>query len=95
MTANCLHPGFVASRFGDEAGGWLGWAFGVAKRLAAISPEQGTDTLVYLASAPEVAGVRGEYFVERKPAKPSRNACDAAAGEILWDRSEMFTERTA
>ena len=22
VTANCLHPGFVASRFGDEAGGW-------------------------------------------------------------------------
>jgi NAD(P)-dependent dehydrogenase (short-subunit alcohol dehydrogenase family) len=95
VVANCLHPGFVASRFGDEAGGWLGWAFAVAKRCAAISPEQGADTLVFLASAPEAADVSGEYFVKRKPAKPSAAARDAAAGEILWDRSELFAERVA
>jgi NAD(P)-dependent dehydrogenase (short-subunit alcohol dehydrogenase family) len=95
VVANCLHPGFVASRFGDEAGGWLGWAFAAAKRFAAISPEKGSDTLVYLASSPEVAEVSGEYFVKRKSAKPSAAARDAAAGEILWDRSELFAERVA
>jgi len=92
VVANCLHPGFVASRFGDEAGGRLGWAFGVAKRLAAISPEQGADTLVYLASAPEAAGVSGEYFVKRKPAKPSAAARDKAAASRLWEASEEIAQ---
>ena len=92
VIANCLHPGFVASRFGDEAGGWLGWAFGVAKRLAAISPERGADTLVYLASAPEAAGVSGEYFVKRKPAKPSAAARDKAAASRLWEASEEIAQ---
>lgn len=92
VIANCLHPGFVASRFGDEAGGWLGWAFGVAKRLAAISPERGADTLVYLASAPEAAGVSGEYFVKRKPAKPSAAARDKAAASRLWEASEEMAQ---
>ena len=40
VTANCLHPGFVASRFGDEAGGWTGRLFSLAKFFA-ISPEAG------------------------------------------------------
>ncbi len=95
VTANCFHPGFVASRFGDEAGGWLAWGVGVAKRFAAISPEKGADTLVYLASSAEVAAVSGEYFVKRRPAKTSAAARDDAAAEILWDRSEAITERAA
>jgi NAD(P)-dependent dehydrogenase (short-subunit alcohol dehydrogenase family) len=88
VVANCLHPGFVATRFGDDAGGWLGWAFGLAKRFAAISPEQGADTLVHLASAPEAAEVSGEYFVKRRPAKPSAAARDNAAAGRLWEASE-------
>jgi len=95
VTANCFHPGFVASRFGDEAGGWLAWGVGLAKRFAAISPNEGADTLVYLASSPEVAGVSGEYFVKRKPAKTSAAARDDQAAEILWDRSEALAERGA
>ena len=95
VTANCLDPGFLASRFGDEAGGWLGWAFAAAKRFAAISPEEGADTLVYLASAPEVAETSGEYFVKRKPAKTSSAARDEAAASRLWRRSEAIVEEIA
>ena len=89
VTANCLHPGFVASRFGDAAGGWTGWAIPFAKRLA-ISPEQGADTIVYLASAPEVASVSGEYFAKRKIAEPSAAARDDAAAARLWATSEAI-----
>jgi NAD(P)-dependent dehydrogenase (short-subunit alcohol dehydrogenase family) len=92
VTANCFHPGLGASRFGDEAGGWSGRAFGLAKRLFAISPDQGADTLVFLASSPDVAGVSGEYFVKRKPTKPSAAAREAAAARLLWARSEELAE---
>jgi NAD(P)-dependent dehydrogenase (short-subunit alcohol dehydrogenase family) len=89
VTANCLHPGVVASRFGDEAGGWTGPIFKIVKRFA-ISPQQGADTLVWLSSSPEIAGVTGGYFARRKPAKLSAAAQDDAAARRLWDISETL-----
>jgi NAD(P)-dependent dehydrogenase (short-subunit alcohol dehydrogenase family) len=89
VTANCLHPGVVASRFADEAGGWITRAIGMV-RWFAISPEQGADTIVYLATSPEVAGVSGEYFAKRKIAATSAAARDMAAAARLWEISEKL-----
>jgi NAD(P)-dependent dehydrogenase (short-subunit alcohol dehydrogenase family) len=50
VTANCLHPGFVATRVGDESGGVIS-RFAWLARLLAISPEIGAETIVYLASS--------------------------------------------
>jgi NAD(P)-dependent dehydrogenase (short-subunit alcohol dehydrogenase family) len=83
VTANCLHPGFVATRFGDEASGLLSFGLRVAKRFA-LSPQQGAETLVYLASSPEVAGVTGTYFHKCRPATPTREAQDDEAARRLW-----------
>ena len=93
VIANCFHPGFVASRFGDEAGGWQARAFGLAKRLFGVSPEQGADTLVFLASSPDAAGASGEYFIKREPRTPSAAARDDAAARLLWEKSEAITGR--
>jgi len=73
VTANCLHPGFVATRFGDEAGGLISRFAGLAKLLA-VSPEDGAKTLVYLASSPHVARMTGRYFYMCRPLSPSRAA---------------------
>jgi NAD(P)-dependent dehydrogenase (short-subunit alcohol dehydrogenase family) len=89
VTANCLHPGVVASRFGDAAGGWTGRLFPIFKRFA-ISPAQGADTIVYLASSPDVATVSGGYFAKRKVKTPSRAARDDAAAAKLWAMSEAL-----
>jgi NAD(P)-dependent dehydrogenase (short-subunit alcohol dehydrogenase family) len=86
VAANCLHPGLVASRFGDEAGGWTGRLFPFVKRFA-ISPEQGADTIVYLASSPEVATITGKYFDKRKIRQPSAAAQDDQAAALLWEKS--------
>jgi NAD(P)-dependent dehydrogenase (short-subunit alcohol dehydrogenase family) len=86
VTANSLHPGFVATRFGDESGGLLSYGVRMAK-LFAISPEKGAETIVYLASSPEVAQVSGGYFYECRPATPSREAQDDAAAGRLWRES--------
>ena len=83
VTANSLHPGFVATRFGDESGGLISYAIRFAK-LFAISEERGADTLVYLASSPEVAGVSGEYFYKRRRVTPTREATDDEAARRLW-----------
>ena len=89
VTANCLHPGFVASRFGDQSGGLMQLIMSLAKR-SAITPAQGADTIIYLASSPDVANVSGQYFHERKPAKLSAAAQDDAAAIRLWAASEAI-----
>jgi NAD(P)-dependent dehydrogenase (short-subunit alcohol dehydrogenase family) len=86
VTANCLHPGFVATRFGDGSGGFLSRAVRVAKFFA-ISPEKGAQTIVYLASAPEVAGISGEYFYKCRPTVPTAEARNDAAAARLWIES--------
>jgi len=83
VTVNCLHPGFVATRFGDGSGGFLSRAIRVAKTFA-ISPEKGAQTLVYLASSPDVASVSGEYFYQCRPATPTAEARDDTPAKRLW-----------
>jgi NAD(P)-dependent dehydrogenase (short-subunit alcohol dehydrogenase family) len=61
VTANCLHPGFVATRIGDESGG-LYSRFAWLAKLFAVSPEKGAETIIYLASSPNVAETRANIF---------------------------------
>ena len=94
VTANSLHPGFVATRFGDNSGG----AFSVMVRLAknfAISPEKGAETIVYLASSEDVAGVTGEYFYKCRTAVPTKEARDDQAARRLWQESEKIARSVA
>ena len=91
VTANCFHPGFVASRFGDETGGPLRPVFGLAKSLFAVSPERGAETLVFLAASPELEGRSGGYYSRRRIAKTSRAGEDDAAARRLWDLSAEMT----
>jgi NAD(P)-dependent dehydrogenase (short-subunit alcohol dehydrogenase family) len=87
ITANCLHPGFVASRFGDNNPGLPRLGIGIAKRFFALTPEQGAETVVYLAAAPEIAGVTGGYFDKCRVRLPSAEAQDDATARRLWDES--------
>jgi len=87
VTANCLHPGFVNSRFGDNNPGLVGFGTRVAKQIFAISPEQGAETPVYLASSPEVEGKSGGYYDQCALKTPSREAQDDAAARRLWEES--------
>jgi NAD(P)-dependent dehydrogenase (short-subunit alcohol dehydrogenase family) len=86
VTANCLHPGFVATRFGDGGHGALSVGFRIAKNFA-ITPEKGAETIVYLASSPDVASVSGEYFVKCERATPTREAQDDSFAKRLWGLS--------
>lgn len=83
VTANCLHPGFVGTRFGDESGGLGAWVIRLAKLLA-ISPEEGAKTIVHLATSDDVAHDSGEYFHRCRIASPAREAQDDVAAERLW-----------
>ena len=87
IAANCLHPGFVATRFGDSSGGLFQFVIKLGKPTVALSPEEGAKTIVYLASSPEVEGKSGGYYVKCKPASPTREAQSDADAKRLWDVS--------
>lgn len=87
VTVNCLHPGFVSTRIGDQSGGVLQSVVWAAKRLFGISPEKGAETIVYLASAGDVAKLSGLYFYQRRPVQPSREAQSDEAARRLWHES--------
>ncbi len=87
VTANCLHPGFVATRFGDNNSGLFRLGLGFAKRFFALSPEKGAGTIVYLASSSEVSNITGGYFAKCRPATPTAAGRDDEAARRLWEES--------
>src|ERR1700687_5305464 len=86
VTANCLHPGFVSTRFGDESGGVFAHVVRAAK-LFAISPEKGAETIIYLASSDAVTKLSGAHFYGARLAEPTKEAQDDEAARRLWDES--------
>ncbi len=94
ITVNCLHPGFVATRFGDRSGGMFQRVIGVAK-LFAISPEKGAETILYLASSNEVANQSGLYFYKCRVATPTKEARDDDAARRLFAESVKLARLSA
>jgi NAD(P)-dependent dehydrogenase (short-subunit alcohol dehydrogenase family) len=96
VTANCLHPGVVATNiFAAFFGGRTGKIFSVLFRPFMLSPANGAKTSVYLASSPEVAKVTGKFFDKSREAPPAPAAQDAAAAKRLWEISAKLTSLSA
>lgn len=94
VTANCLHPGFVASGFAmNNLGGVIRSTARLVIRPIQISPEQGAQTSVYLATSPDVEGVSGEYFSKSKIARSSAASYDDAAAKRLWEVSDQLVSQ--
>jgi NAD(P)-dependent dehydrogenase (short-subunit alcohol dehydrogenase family) len=96
VTANALHPGFVATQFGHNNNGVMRWGIGVMQRLFALTPEEGARTQIHLASSPQVEGVTGKYFEKSKEGRCDPSALDQDGARRLWDLSlGMTAEKTA
>jgi retinol dehydrogenase-12 len=93
VTANCVHPGVVRTGFGRQARPLLRYGVMIARPFL-LSPERGADTIVYLASSPEVAGQTGGYYVKRRRREPSAAARDDESARRLWEISEQLTGLT-
>ena len=93
VTANCLHPGFVATNFAVNNGWWV--RLGMAFMSGRISVEEGAKCPIYLASSSEVEGVTGKYFnYDLKETRSSNESYDEAIAKRLWDVSETLVNNT-
>jgi retinol dehydrogenase 14 len=90
VTATCMHPGAVNTRFGTNNSGPMTILFRAFKPFMR-TPEQGADTVIWLASSPDVEGLSGRYYADRKPLEPKKIANDSAARRRLWEESERLT----
>ena len=94
VTANALHPGGVSTGLGANNGTLLR----AVHRLIMLfmkSPEEGADTVVYLAASPEVEGVTGGYYFKRTPHESTPQTRDPALAERLWAMSEAYVAKSA
>ena len=90
ITVNALHPGFVGTNFAKNNGRLVRLAMFFINKFA-LPPEKGAETPVYLAAAPEVAAVSGQYFYQKKTKRSSSASYDEAAAQRLWQISEQMT----
>jgi NAD(P)-dependent dehydrogenase (short-subunit alcohol dehydrogenase family) len=96
VTANCLHPGIVATSLVEKDEDFprlLKVLYKLFKPIAR-SPEKGAETPLYLASSPEVEGTTGRYFVNRKEAPSSPESHDAELAQRLWNVSAELARLT-
>jgi NAD(P)-dependent dehydrogenase (short-subunit alcohol dehydrogenase family) len=90
ITANCLHPGVIATKLLADymnvplVGGAIASTFGA-------SPDEGSETVVYLAASPEVDGVTGRYFVGDRETRSSPASYDERLQQRLWEESARLT----
>src|SRR5438270_371283 len=95
VTANSLHPGVVRSNFGAEDQAGFFAVMGGVVRPFLKTPAQGAETSIYLASSPDVEGVTGQFFANRKPKTANKLAYDTDTTTRLWQVSAELVGLTA
>jgi retinol dehydrogenase-12 len=88
VTVNAMTPGLVKTNIGQEEGRLYAFSKRMADFFGGKTPEEGADTLVWLATSPEVAGMTGQYFQNRRALPLSRDASDPDLAAQLWRVSE-------
>lgn len=89
VTANAMHPGAVNTPLFRKGGGWRSLAGAAYGRVMGKTPEEGADTVVYLASSPQVEGLSGRFWADR--AERSCRFRAQAGEEALWALCENMT----
>ena len=92
VAVNAVHPGVVATNLGWNSGfpgqmvmsavNWLG---------RAVSPEEGAETVIYLATSPDGGAVSGKYFVRNRAVPSAKPTYDEAKAKRLWEMSVALT----
>lgn len=87
VTVNALHPGLVGTNIVDDISpGWARPFLGLIKRFL-LTPEEGAQTAIYLATAPEVETVTGKYFIKAREHRSPEVSYDPAQQDAIWNAS--------
>ena len=89
VTANAMHPGLVATEIFAKGGGPISLAASVYSKLRGRRPEEGADTVVWLAASPDVEGRSGLFWIDRQ--EKQCRFCDEAGEEALWALCRRMT----
>jgi NAD(P)-dependent dehydrogenase (short-subunit alcohol dehydrogenase family) len=90
ITVNALHPGLVGTNMAAN-NGWLVKLFLPLFRLVSLSPEEGAETSIYLASSPDVEGVSGKYYYQKRAVASSPYSYEEEKARRLWEESAKMT----
>ena len=88
VTVNSLTPGFVTTRIGHNTGLAIKPIVQLIQKMIGMSPEEGAQTIIYLASSPEVEGETGNFYIEKKSVKSSPISYNPAIAQRLWEVCE-------
>jgi NAD(P)-dependent dehydrogenase (short-subunit alcohol dehydrogenase family) len=91
ITVNAMNPGLVATNVGNSAGGFAEKLKGLVDKIAGLTPEQGAETIIYLATSSEVDGVSGRYFEKKESLPSAKVSYDLDFCRRLWLTSERLT----
>ena len=95
VTANCLHPGVIATKLLDDyMGGSQDAGFGSGESFG-DSPEQGAAVVLHVASSPEIAGITGKHFHDNAVRETAPVTYDEEHARQLWDASAKLTGLTS
>jgi len=92
LSINCLQPGLVKTNIGLKhtiSFHGLAWKL---RRLSGVSPAEGAETSIYLASSDEVKGISGKYWDKCKPKKSSKGSLIKEDAQRLWLLSERLCD---
>lgn len=93
ITVNAVHPGHTATDIWRTNFGFVGPVLKWVMRLFARTPEQGADTVIFVASAPALEGVSGRYFADRGQIRSSPQSYDETLAARLWEVSEAIAKQ--
>ncbi len=82
ITANAMHPGFVATEIFGKGGGLISLGASLYSKIRGRRPEEGADTVVWLAASPEVEGRSGLFWIDRQERRCRFR--DEDGEEALW-----------
>ena len=95
VTANVLHPGWVRTGFASNLGAVPSAALGFFMRFVGLTPEQGAQTSVYLATSPDVENVTGKYWEKSKAVPSGHTSYDETTWARLWEVSDKMVAASA
>jgi len=87
ITTHAIHPGPINTNFWKRGTGIKRFFLEIMGAFM-LSPDQGADTVVYLATVKKIPGKNGLYWKKREPLESRRVSYNKEVRDQLWKKSE-------